>query len=207
MTIGERIRQRRKDLGISAEYLAEKLGVSPATIYRYEKGDIEKMPIDILKPLSALLHTEPAALMGWVEAQDEAIPDNILPLPKMIGVPLLGPIACGDPILAAQNIEAIMPMPEGVRADFCLRCRGDSMIGARIRDGDLVYIRQQPTVDDGQIAAVLIGEEATLKRVYHNGGALILQAENPAYKPIVISGAGEADVRVLGLAVAFTSEV
>ena len=206
MTTGERMKERRKTLGLSAEYVAEKLGVSPATIYRYEKGDIEKMPGNILEPISRILGTTPAFLMGWDEP---GLPDNIIPMPKMNTVPLIGMIACGDPILAAENIEAEVSMPEHVVADFALRCKGDSMIGARIHNGDIVYIRQQPTVENGQIAAVLIGDEATLKRVYYypDSNKLVLNPENPKYEPFIYIGEEISSVRILGLAVAFTSNV
>ena len=203
MTTGERMKERRKALGLSAEYVAEKLGVSPATIYRYEKGDIEKMPGHILEPISKVLSTTPAFLMGWEDAQAS----NIIPMPAMKTVPLIGTIACGEPILAAENIEGEVDMPEHVKADFALRCKGDSMINARIYDGDIVYIRQQPSVEDGQIAAVLIGDEATLKRVHLYPDHVVLEPENPQYRPLSFWEQDMNTVRILGLAVAFTSNV
>jgi len=205
MGFKETIKARRLELGLTTEDVAKIVGVSNATISRWETGAITNQRRDKLQLLAQALHTTPAELMGWVS--DDPMPDNVIPLPRMSGVPLVGTIACGEPILAEQNVEAMMPMPEGVRADFALRCKGDSMIGARIHDGDIVYIRQQPTVDDGQIAAVLIDSEATLKRVYHADGALILQAENQQYKPMIYTGAKLSEVRVLGLAVAFTSAI
>ena len=133
---------------------------------------------------------------------------GIIPLPKTYTVPLLGEIACGDPILAEQNITDQIPVPEHIKgADFALTCRGDSMINARIHDGDIVYIRQQPDVDDGDIAAVLIDNEATLKRVYKMPGRLQLRAENPAYPPINVEGDDLENVRILGKAIAFLSPV
>ena len=203
MTTGERMKERRKELGFSAEYVAEKLGVSPATIYRYERGDIEKMPGNILEPISKILRTTPAYLMGW----EESPADNILPFPAMNAVPLIGTIACGEPILAEENIEGQVDMPEHVKADFALRCKGDSMINARIYDGDIVYIRQQPTVEDGQIAAVLIGNDATLKRVHFFPDHIVLEPENPQYRPLVYWESDMNSVRILGRAVAFTSKV
>ena len=205
MTTGERMRLRRKELGLSAEKVAERLGVSPATVYRYENGDIEKMPGNILEPISRILHTTPAALMGWEETP--TLPDNIIPVPAMQKVPLLGTIACGEPILAVENVEREVDVPEHIRADFALRCKGDSMINARIFDGDIVYIRQQPTVEDGQIAAVLIGDEATLKRVHYFPDHIVLAAENPTFRPRVYWGEEMESVRILGLAVAFTSAI
>jgi repressor LexA len=202
MTTGDRIKQRRKELGYSAEYVAEKLGVSPATIYRYENGDIEKMPGKILEPISRILHTSPAFLMGWEDSDP-----SIIPMPHMNSIPLIGTIACGEPILAEENIEAMVDIPSHIRADFALRCKGNSMINARIFDGDIVYIRQQPTVDNGQIAAVLINDEATLKRVRLFPDHIVLEPENPQFRPLVYWENEMNNVRILGLAVAFTSMV
>lgn len=206
MTTGERMKERRKELGLSAEYIAERLGVSPATIYRYEKGDIEKMPGNILEPISKILRTTPACLMGW-EVQNDSFPSNIIPMPSTYKVPIIGTIACGEPILAEENIDGEADMPEHVKADFALRCKGDSMINARIYDGDIVYIKQQPTVEDGQIAAVLIENEATLKRVHLFPDHIVLEPENPQYRPLVYWEDDMNSVRILGLAVAFTSVV
>ena len=142
--------------------------------------------------------------MGW---EDSALPDNILPMPQMKAIPLLGVIACGEPILAAENIEGDVSMPEHVIADFALRCKGDSMIEARIFDGDIVYIRQQPSVENGEIAAVLIGDEATLKRVYVHPDKLVLSPANHNYEPFIYVGEEISSIRILGKAVAFTSAV
>lgn len=127
------------------------------------------------------------------------------PSPRLL--PLLGTIACGVPILAAENVEDTVPCPAGLQADFVLRCRGDSMIGARIRDGDLVFIRKQPEVPNGAIAAVLIGEEATLKRWQYDpvSRTLLLSPENEACEPLRFCGEELEGVRCLGLAVGFFS--
>lgn len=207
MTTGERIKFRRKEIGFSAEKVADIIGVSPATIYRYEKGDIEKVPGDVLFSIAKALHTTPAYLMGWEEAPESISADNIVPIPKMAKIPLLGNIACGDPITAEENLDGFVSAPEEISADFALRCKGDSMIGARILDGDIVLIRQQPDVEDGEIAAVLIDNEATLKRVHKKTGCLILNPANPAYEPIIIAGEELNDVRIIGKAVYFISTV
>ena len=207
MTTGERIKFRRKEIGFSAEKVADIIGVSPATIYRYEKGDIEKVPGDVLFSIAKALHTTPAYLMGWEEAPESISADNIVPIPKMAKIPLLGNIACGDPITAEENLDGFVSAPEEISADFALRCKGDSMIGARILDGDIVLIRQQPDVEDGEIAAVLIDNEATLKRVHKKAGCLILNPANPAYEPIIIAGEELNDVRIIGKAVYFISAV
>lgn len=133
---------------------------------------------------------------------------NILPLPEAKKIPLLGEIACGDPILATENISEWLQIDANIRADFALRCKGDSMINARIFDGDIVYIHQQPIVENGEIAAVIVSDintEATLKRVYVYDDHVVLEAENPMYKPIVFWGADIQKVKILGKAVAFTS--
>lgn len=209
MTTGQRMKDRRKAIGLSAERVAEILGVSPATIYRYENGDIEKVPGDRLGPIANALQTTPAYLMGWEDdANNTAIyPPNIIPMPEMRKIPLVGTIACGEPILADENIEEYIKVPKNIPADFALTCRGDSMINARIFDGDIVYIRQQDTVENGEIAAVLIDNEATLKRVKLYDDHISLEPENPQYRPIVLWGDEMNTVRILGKAVAFTSAI
>lgn len=133
--------------------------------------------------------------------------ENILPLPKFKKIPLIGSIACGEPILAEENVDDYIICPDDVQADFGLRCKGDSMIGARIHDGDIVYIRIQPDVESGEIAAVLIDDEATLKRVHKDGDKVILQPENPAYRPKVFVREEINNIRILGKAVCFFSKV
>ena len=211
MTTGERMKQRRKEIGFSAEKVAERLGVSPATIYRYEKGDIEKVPVDSLAELAKILQTTPAYLMGWEErpgpsqpTQKATIPPGFIPMPKMVKVPLVGSIACGTPILAEQNIDGHVDAPEDIRCDFSLTCHGDSMVDAGIHDKDVVYIRIQPEVENGEIAAVRIGEEATLKRVYYDGTTLTLMPYNNAYAPMVYTGPQLEDVHIEGKAVGYT---
>lgn len=114
-------------------------------------------------------------------------------------IPLLGTIAAGVPILAEENIEDYFNLDKKIKADFCLRIKGDSMINVNILDGDIVFLKKQEDLEDGQIGAVLVDDSATLKRFYRENGSVILQAENPAYKPIVIS---KGDVIILGKMVA-----
>jgi len=200
------MKDRRKAIGISAEKLADMLGVSPATIYRYENGDIEKVPGDRLGPIANALRTTPGYLMGWEDSADTR-PKNIIPMPETRKIPLVGSIACGDPILAEENIEEYISIPKDLAGDFALTCKGDSMINARIFDGDIVYIRQQDTVENGEIAAVLIENAATLKRVRLFDDHISLEPENPMYKPLVYWNEDMNSVRILGKAVAFTSAV
>lgn len=124
-------------------------------------------------------------------------------------IPMLGQIACGEPIFASEDRESYVEAGTNINADFCLQCKGDSMTGARIFDGDIVFIRKQDMVENGQIAAVIIDDAATLKRVFYypEKGKLVLQAENPQYEPLVYVGDELNDIRILGKAIAFQSDV
>lgn len=209
MDIGERIKKRRKELGLSAEQVADKLGVSPATIYRYESNDIVNMRIDKLEPIADILNTSPAYLMGWEEDINDLLQfDNIFPI-ETKKFPLLGEIACGEPIFAEEDRESYVETGTNIKADFCLKCKGDSMVNARIHDGDIVFIRKQSIVENGEIAAVIIDNEATLKRVYYypEKSKLCLNAENPKYSPLVYVGDELNNIRILGKAIAFQSNV
>ncbi len=206
MNIGEKIKNKRKELNLTMFEVAQKTGVSEATVSRWESGDIANMRRDKIVSLAGALQVSPAYLMDW-EDDNTNYPNNIIPLPKMNKIPLLGTIACGEPILAEENIECDIDIPENINADFALRCKGDSMIDARIMDGDVVYIRQQPTVNNGEIAAVLIGDEATLKKVYLSGSTLTLLACNSHYEPFVYTDEQLNDIRILGKAVGFTSKI
>ena len=200
MTTGERIKCRRKELSMSAEQLAEKVNLSPATIYRYEKGDIEKVPADILKKIARALNSSPAYLMGWEPDSKPPIPAGFEPLPEMATSPLVGRIACGTPITAEQNIDGLVSVPATKAGDFALRCKGDSM-APQICDGDLVIIHSQPEVENGEIAAVRLDNEATLKRVFLFDDHIELRAENPAFPTIIRMGESMNDVSIEGKAV------
>ena len=209
MTVGSRIREFRKRLGLSVDDVAEKLKKNRATIYRYESDDIENLPAPILEPLAKVLQTTPAELMGWEQSAaptSDDLPSNVFPI-QTKKIPLLGTIAAGVPIYADENFDGYRECTEDIDADFCLKIQGDSMIGARINDGDIVFIKKQPDVDNGEIAAVLIEDEATLKRVYKEKDSLILQAENPKYAPIVYTAESYVECCIMGKAIAFQSDV
>lgn len=206
MTIGERIKKLREEKNITVDKLAELIGKNRATIYRYESSEIKKLPTSVLEPLCKALGTTPAYLMGWTDSNLSNI-KNIEPIPTMVKVPLLGTIACGEPILAEENIEDYINMPEKAKGTFALRCKGDSMINARIFDGDIVFIREQPEVENGEIAAVLIDDEATLKRVYKTENSIELRPENPTFKPLYYQKEEMNKVRILGKAVGFYSNI
>ncbi len=206
MGIGKRIKARRESLGMTQDELALKMGyTSRSTIAKIESGKND-IPQAKIAAFADALSTTTSYLMDT--GNDVfALAQNIMPLPKMKKIPLLGTIACGQPIYAEENIEDYLAVPDDLRADFCLRCKGDSMTGARIYDGDIVYIRAQESVDNGQIAAVLIGDEATLKRVYVAPNTVTLAAANDAYPPLIYVGEDISRIRILGLAIAFLSRV
>ena len=194
-----RIRQRREALGMSQEELAARMGYrSKSSITKIEKG-INDIPQNKLEDFAAALETTTAWLLG-LEAET-AIPAGFEPLPQMVQVPLVGSIACGTPITAEQNIERYIGVPAGWHADFALTCHGDSM-APTIRDGDIVCIRLQPEVEQGQIAAVRIGEEATLKHFHRQGDTVMLLADNAAVcPPMIYSGTQLAEIQIEGKAV------
>lgn len=203
--IANRLKARRMQMNYSYQELADKVGMSKSTLQRYETGMIKNIPIARLKSLSAALNMNPNELIGIEE--DTPLPPGLLPLPTMRKIPRLGRIACGRPIMTEENFDGYDDIPENIHADFSLICSGDSMINARIRDGDIVYIRLQEQVENGEIAAVYIDGETTLKRVYLSPGQLVLQAENPQYAPMVYTGPELENIRIIGKAVGFTSVI
>ena len=210
MTIGEKIKRKRLSLGYTLEELAMKVGTSKQTIFRYEVGQITNIPAEKIEAIASALDTTPAYLMGW-ESEDDALLarySNISPIARR-RIPVLGEIACGQPIYAQEHVESYMCADGDIDADFCLVARGDSMIGARIYDGDIVFVKRQSTVDNGEIAVVVIGDEATLKRVYYypKENKLILSPENAKYAPMSFSGKELDTINILGKAVAFQSRV
>lgn len=215
-TFADRLNELLRVKDITKTELARRCDIDRSNITRYCRGEYEAKQ-DVIYRIAAEMKVSPVWLMGYNVEMSPApsgdhnfhVADAILapPQPKAIRVPLLGTIACGDPILAEENFDGEITLPTYVRADFALRCRGDSMINARIFDGDIVYIRQQETVNDGEIAAVLIGDDATLKRVHLYEDHIVLEPENPLYRPIVLWGNDMNTVRILGKAVAFTSIV
>ena len=205
MNIGLRIKQKRKELGMTQQDLATKLGyTNRATIAKIESGENDIVQSKVVAFAKAL-QTTPSYLMGW-EAEHSSNLSSILPISKK-KLPLLGEIACGEPIWCNEERESYVEAGTDMDADFCLKAKGDSMINARIMDGDIVFIRKQSIVENGEIAAVVIENEATLKRVYISEGVCTLQAENPSYAPIVLTGERLMNVHILGKAIAFQSDV
>ena len=212
--LSQRIRVLIQVQQASFRELSEKTGIPKSAIQRYATGETTKIPLDRVTLLAQALGVTPAYLMGWEDAPPSTKPSyDIFSLPgvsrppHMVKRPRLGTIACGKPILAVEEAEEYDDVPENIECDFTLRCKGDSMINARIYDGDTVYIRAQEQVENGEIAAVRIGDEATLKRVYYNGARVILRACNPLYDDMEYEGTQLDDIQVMGKAVAFTSRV
>ncbi|ABO49717.1 putative prophage repressor [Desulforamulus reducens MI-1] len=182
--------------------LGEHLHLSNATISRYTTGDIAPK-IPTIEKIAEKYGVNPAWLTGTEGASKYV--EKTMPSKK---IPIIGAIAAGIPILAQENIDGYEYIPDNVSIDFCLRVKGDSMIGARILDGDIVYIRKQPQVENGEIAAVIIdNEEATLKRIYALNGSVILRAENPNYPDKVFSKKDMKQISIIGKAIFFKSEV
>ena len=207
VTLYDRIKSRRTELGLTVEELAHKMGYKDkSSISKIENGKAD-IPQSKIAAFADALQTTPAYLMGWEEQPEPkkpTIPPGFEPMPKMKKIPLIGAIACGEPITAEQNIEKMVDVPENIRCDFSLTCHGDSMVDAGIHDKDVVYIRIQPEVENGEIAAVRIDGEATLKRVYYNPGTLTLMPANPAYAPMIYTGPQLEEVHIEGKAVGWT---
>ena len=204
----ERIQEVIEDTGATVTELSIKTGIGASTISRYISGKFEPKQ-DRLNKIADALDVNPAWLMG------EDVPkkkidyyyNNILPLVTK-KVPMLGEIACGEPIFADEE-KGVYYETNVIHADFCLRCKGDSMINARIYDGDIVFIKQQDAVDNGEIAAIIIDNEATLKRVYYYSeeNLLILKAENTKYADLIYKKSDLESIRILGKAIAFQANL
>lgn len=207
--IGTRLRYLRKLDNITQLELANHIGISKSTVSMYENGQREP-DFETLEKLADFFNVPMNTFFpgGRPDGNTRAI-GNLYALPKSQTYPLLGNIACGTPILAEENISEYVNYPGDIHADFCLRCKGDSMINARIHDGDIVFIRKQEQVDNGQIAAVRIGDEATLKRVYYTPGSdrITLRPCNPLYPDMEYEGESLNEIDILGIAVCFLSEI
>lgn len=178
--------------------------ISKSALSQYVNGqstpDQRKLTI-----LSKALDVSEVWLMGYGDTELKNIKNILFFKPSTKKIPVIGTIAAGEPILAVENIEEYIDLDKKISADFALRVRGDSMVGANIFDGDIVFIRKQSDVDDGEIAAVIIDDSATLKRVFKFENKVVLRAENPKYKPILLNG--DKSVYIVGKAVYKLSEI
>lgn len=203
-TFKERLKALRTEKGWSQQRLADELEISKSSVNMYERGEREPS-FETMEAIADIFNVDMDYLYGRTDVKianpitpaKPTIPPGFLPMPEMVQVPLVGRIACGTPILAEQNIEQIVSIPASWRATFTLMCKGDSM-APRIQDGDLVAVRSQPEVENGEIAAVRIGEEATLKHVYKYPNYIELRPENPEYNSIIKIGPEMEDVHIEG---------
>ena len=210
MELKDILRIKRTEHKLTLEEIGNAVGVSKATVKRWESGEIKNLRRDKIAKLAKILDVSPSLLIGDMpEENSNEIPeslkgaDNIVPLPTGKRVPIIGSIACGTPILAQENIDGWLSLNPDDSADFCLICKGDSVL-PRCQNGDLVLIRKQPTVDNGEIAAVRIGDEATLKKVYRPApDQLMLIAENSDFPPIVLTKDEINTVSIEGKAIGF----
>jgi len=205
--LGERIKALRKQRHLTQSELMSilrndyDLKTDRVMISKWETG-FQTPHIDTLKVIAEVLEVSVDFLLTGTEMVQDNNEDSSIPVKK---IRMLGSIACGTPIFCNEEYEYVLATGDNARADFCLTARGDSMINARIADGDIVFIKQQNTVENGEIAAVVIGDEATLKRVYRTADGLMLVAENPAYQPMYFSGEELTQTYVLGKAIGFQS--
>lgn len=204
MDFGQRVKTLRESLKLTQTDLANSVGYSDKTaISRIETGksDVSRGKIVLL---ADVLGTSPSYLMGWTDDPSPKRPFNIsdipgvMPLHKAHRVPILGTIACGKPVWAEENYDGYFVVDSKIDADFCLVAKGDSMIDEGINDGDIAFFKKTSIVDNGGIAAILIDNEATLKKFYKTSSGIILQPGNDTYEPVVITEEDFKDVIILG---------
>ena len=205
------LRDIRKERGKTQKQIAKLLGISQQSYSAYENG-VSQPPRDALIKLAEYYQVSTDYLLDRTSSptftQGQVTFSNVFPVEKR-KIPFLGKIACGEPIFAEEEKGVYVEALSDLHVDFCLQAKGDSMINARIKGGDIVFIRSQPEVNNGEIAAVAIGDTATLKRVYYypEKNQITLQAENPAFPPLTYVGAELEETRILGKAVAFQSSL
>lgn len=185
---------------MTAAELSRRLGINEGTVSQYKSGAYEPKQRR-LQAIAEILNVSIPWLMGADVPMKVKI-NNITPIESIKMLPVLGKIACGEPILAEENIEGYIISPTGVKADYVLTCEGDSMIDANIFNGDQVFIKPQPMVENGEIAAVLIGNDTTLKKVYMQDDTLTLIPANSNYEPFVYNKEELNSIKILGKAVA-----
>lgn len=205
VTVKDILKGRRLELELTLEDVAKRVGVSPATISRWESGDIANMRRDRIAALAKALQISPAVIMGW--DVDTPIPPGAH-RPQFKKVPMLGYAAAGQPLENLNQDTPYYDVDDKYDVDFCITVRGDSMINAGINDGDIVFIKSMPEVPNGKIACVEIdNEKVCLKRFYKSADGIMLVSENPKYPPIQLNRFNCQSVKILGLAVLRQSEI
>ena len=198
-----RMKDLREETHKTKAQVAREMNMPYTTYVNYEKGTREPNS-EVLIMIATYFGVSVDYLIGRSESRlpESIIANNLIPLKQIIKIPIIGRIACGKPLLAEQNYEGFTYCPDNVKADFVLKCQGDSMIDANIQDGDLVFIEESPVVENGEIAAVVIGEEATLKKVYYQNDTITLLPANTAFEPMVYHKEEINNIRICGKAVA-----
>lgn len=205
MTIGEYIRIKRKEAGLSAEELGAKIGKNRATIYRYENNSIEKLPTDVLIPLANALSVTPGDLIK--RNTSIQVPQGAF-VPQWHKVPMKGYAAAGRPLEDLNQDTSYVCIDGDYDVDFCITIRGDSMVDLGINDGDIVFVKATPTVENGQVAVIEVdNERVCLKRFYKTGDTVTLVSANPEYPPMVFSQGNCENIRILGRAVIKQSKI
>ncbi len=211
---GKILRDLRKQEGLSQDELASILGISKSTIGMYEQGKRRPHSDEVLKGIASHFGVSIDYLKGYSPQNSGISYEDFekFGLKRIASkkLPMLGKIACGKPIMCEEEYDATVDSLENINADFCVTAQGDSMINARILDADIIFVREQSIVENGEIAVVIVNDdEVTLKRFYYYPDAqrVILQAENPKYQPIVFEKEDLNHIRVLGKAIFFTSKL
>ncbi len=197
--MSDRIRQLRLEKGVTQEELGKVIGVQRSAIRKYESGMVENLKRSSIQKLADYFGVAPSYLLCLEDEQ--ATTSNTTSTTKKI--PMLGEIAYSQPIFANQKYDEYIEIGHGIKVDFALKAKGDSMIDACIKDGDIVFCKSQNIVNNGEIGVVIINDEATLKRVYYypDKQRLVLQPENKKYEPLVYVGEELETIRIIGKAV------
>jgi repressor LexA len=204
VSIGKRIKSAREKKDMTLDEVARLCNTTKQTIFKYENEIVTNIPYDKIVLLAKALGVSPSYLFEWEEPKT-AIPNHSLfsPMPRMKEWKVLGGTACGDPL--HMELEETITAPADIDADYVFRCVGDSMIGARILDGDIVFVKSG-NVESGQIGVVRVEDSYSLKRIYHGEDYLELRSENPKHPPIILRGE-QINAEIIGRAICFQSRV
>ena len=211
MAFGDILKELRTEKHLTQSQLAKCFEISASTIGMYEQNRREP-DFETLEAIADFFNVDMDYLTGRSTVKNKyrelnKIPEGFSPPPEMVLKPLVGKIACGTPILAEQNIDGYILLPNGISADYALNCDGDSMVDAGIYDGDVVFIKEQPMVENGEIAAILIDGETTLKKVYKDKDKLSLIPANSKYAPLTFVKNEINMVSILGKATAYLHKI
>lgn len=220
MTLGELIKQYRTKEKMSMDEFAERSGLSKGYISMLEKNQNPKTGQPIAPSLQTIKNASNGMNMDFekvISMIDQNVQLNDSPLNSILEsspdifpiktkkVPIIGGIACGEPIFHEEDFASYVETDIETKADFAMRCHGDSMINIGVKDGDIALIRSQPLVNNGEIAAVNIDGEFTLKRFYDYGNIIVLRAENPKFPDLEYKKGDADNIIILGKAIAYQS--